>query len=99
MDIMEELRCPVADRFVLNLINRHEVSAGDFRVTESRAVIMNDTARKAILQKWQEAKQETILHPFLKEKVPAGLLPYVQAMLLARYLRGDLDAYPPYFKR
>lgn len=99
LDIMEELRCPVADRFVLNLINRHEVSAGDFRVTESRAVIMNDTARKTILQKWQEAKQETILHPFLKEKVPAGLLPYVQAMLLARYLRGDLDAYPPYFKR
>lgn len=99
LDIMEELRCPVADRFVLNLINRHEVSPGDFRVMESRAVIMNDAARKTILQKWQEAKQETILHPFLKEKVAVGLLPYMQAMLLARYLRGDLDAYPPYFKR
>ncbi len=99
LDIMEELRCPVADRFALNLINRHEISPGDFRETESRAVIMNDAARKVILQKWQEAKQETIQHPFLKEKISAGLLPYAQTMLLARYLRGDLDAYPPYFKR
>lgn len=99
LDLMEELRCPVADRFVLNLINRHEISPEDFRQTESHAVIMNDMARKTILQKWQEAKQETIQHPFLREKVPVGLVPYVQAMLLARYLRGDLDAYPPYFKR
>lgn len=99
LDLMEELRCPVADRFVLNLINRREVSSEDFRETESHAVIMNDSARKKVIQKWQEAKQDTILHPFLQEKIAAGLIPYVQAMLLARYLRGDIDAYPPYFKR
>lgn len=99
LDIMEELRCPVADQFVLNLINRHEISPEDFRETESHAVIMSDGARKKVIQKWQETKQDTIMHPFLQEKISVGLIPYVQAMLLARYLRGDLDEYPPYFKR
>ena len=60
---------------------------------------MSDVTRKLVLQKWQEGKNEVIMHPFLKEKVPMGLLPYIQAMLLARYLRGDLNAYPPFFKR
>lgn len=99
LDLMEELRSPVADRFVLTLINKHQVDAEDFYVAENHAVILNDAARKEVIQKWQEAKQEVIQHPFLKEKIPAGLIPYVQAMLLARYLRGDLDAYPPFFKR
>lgn len=66
---------------------------------ESGAVVMEDSLRKTVIQKWQEAKNEQILHPFLQEKIPAGLLPYVQAMLLARYLRGDINAYPPFFKR
>lgn len=99
LDLMEELRSPVADRFVLTLINKRQIAAEDFSVAENRAVIIKDAARKAVIQKWQEAKQEVVQHPFLKEKIPIGLIPYVQAMLLARYLRGDLDAYPPYFKR
>lgn len=99
LDLMEELRSPVADRFVLTLINKHQVAEEDFFETENHAVIMTDSARKAVIQKWQEAKQEVVQHPFLKEKISVGLIPYAQAMLLARYLRGDLDAYPPYFKR
>lgn len=99
LDIMEELRAPVADRFVLSLINKKEIDAKGFNKMESGAVVMEDSLRKTVIQKWQEAKNEQILHPFLQEKIPAGLLPYVQAMLLARYLRGDINAYPPFFKR
>lgn len=99
LDLMEELRSPVADRFVLTLINKRQITADDFLELEDHAVIMKDSGRKTVIQRWQEAKQETIQHPFLKEKVPMGLLPYAQALLLARYLRGDLDAYPPFFKR
>ncbi|MCM1307910.1 MAG: type I-C CRISPR-associated endonuclease Cas1c [Butyrivibrio sp.] len=99
LDIMEELRAPVTDRFVLSLINKKEIDAKGFNKTESGAVVMEDSLRKTVIQKWQEAKKEQILHPFLQEKIPAGLLPYVQAMLLARYLRGDINAYPPFFKR
>ncbi|MDE7212137.1 MAG: type I-C CRISPR-associated endonuclease Cas1c [Lachnospiraceae bacterium] len=99
LDLMEELRSPVAERFVLTLINKRQLDADEFSKTESGAVIMTENARKIVIQCWQEMRQEVIQHPFLKEKVPLGLLPYVQAMLLARYLRGDLDAYPPFFKR
>ena len=99
LDLMEELRSPVAERFVLTLINKRQLNADGFFRTESGAVIMSDDTRKIVIQRWQETKQEVILHPFLKEKLPMGLLPYAQAMLLARYLRGDLDAYPPFFKR
>lgn len=99
LDLMEELRSPVADRFVLTLINKRQIAAGDFLEMEDHAVIMKEEGRKAVIQRWQETKQEVIIHPFLKEKIQIGLLPYVQALLLARYLRGDLDAYPPFFKR
>ncbi len=99
LDLMEELRSPVADRFVLTLINKRQIAAGDFLEMEDHAVIMKEEGRKAVIQRWQETKQEVIMHPFLKEKIQIGLLPYVQALLLARYLRGDLDAYPPFFKR
>ncbi len=99
LDLMEELRSPVADRFVLTLINKRQIGAEEFIEMENHAVVLKEDARKIVIQKWQEAKQEMIQHPFLKEKIPAGLIPYVQAMLLARYLRGDLDAYPPFFKR
>lgn len=99
LDLMEELRSPVADRFVLTLINKRQITADDFLEMEDHAVIMKDAGRKTVIQRWQETKQEVIQHPFLKEKIPMGLLPYVQALLLARYLRGDLDAYPPFFKR
>lgn len=99
LDIMEELRAPVADRFVLSLINKKEIDAKGFEKLESGAVVMSDALRKTVVQKWQDAKNEQITHPFLKEKIAVGLLPYAQAMLLARYLRGDIDAYPPFFKR
>lgn len=99
LDIMEEFRAPIADRFVLTLINKQIVNSKGFRKLENDAVVMDDDTRKTIIQKWQENRNEVVMHPFLKEKVPIGLLPYTQAMLLARYLRGDLDAYPPFFKR
>lgn len=99
LDLMEELRSPVAERFVLTLINKRQLNAEGFIKTESGAVILDDDTRKTVIQRWQEMKQEVVQHPFLKEKLPVGLLPYAQAMLLARYLRGDLDAYPPFFKR
>ena len=99
LDLMEEFRAPIADRFVLTLINKQEINKKGFKKLENGAVIMDDITRKVILQKWQEAKKEMIMHPFLKEKIQTGLLPYTQAMLLARYLRGDINAYPPFFKR
>ena len=94
---MEELRTVVCDRFVLSLINRRMVSASGFTEKENGAVVMDDDTRKAILNAWQTRKQETLLHPFLQEKIPWGLVPYTQALLLARVLRGDLEAYPPFF--
>lgn len=96
LDMMEELRGVVADRFVLTLINKRIVNEKGFEKSEDGAVIMNDTTKKAVLSAWQERKREVIKHPFLDEKVEWGLMPFVQAMLLARYLRGDLDAYPPF---
>lgn len=99
LDLMEELRSPIADRFVLTLINKRQLDAEDFEITEGGAVLMKTDSRRAVIQAWQEMRREQIMHPFLKEKISVGLIPYVQAMLLARYLRGDLNAYPPYFKR
>lgn len=96
LDLMEELRAPVADRFVLMLINRRMLEAKDFDTQENGAVLITDTARRAFLGAWQQRKQETITHPFLEEKVPWGLVPFVQAQLLSRWIRGDLDAYPPF---
>lgn len=99
LDLMEELRPYLADRLVLSLINRRQISAGGFLQKENGAVIMEPDTRKAVLEAWQKRKQEEIEHPFLNEKIPIGLLPYTQAMLLARHLRGDLDDYPPFFWR
>lgn len=96
LDLMEELRSVYADRFVLSIINKKIISPDGFEKKENGAVVMTDDARKAILSAWQNKKQEKITHPFLQEKVEWGLVPYVQAMLLARYLRGDMDAYPPF---
>ena len=96
LDLMEELRSCMADRLVLTLVNNRMVSGEDFISRESGAVIMRDDARRVFLKSWQAKKQETITHQYLKEKMPWGLVPYVQALLLARYLRGDLDQYPPF---
>ena len=95
-DIMEELRAPLADRFVLTLINTRQVSSGDFDQRENGAVFLRDVARKTVLSAWQTRKQTKIEHPFLKEKIEWGLVPHAQALLLARYFRGDLEAYPPF---
>lgn len=97
LDLMEELRPVFADRLALSLINRKQITGEGFTPKESGGIIMNDETRKIVLQAWQERKKEEIIHPFLKERIPFGLIPYVQALLLARYLRGDLDAYPPFF--
>ena len=96
LDLMEEMRPCFADRFVLSLINNRVVRDDDFEHTDSGAVLLTGDGRKKFLQAWQERKRETITHPYLKEKIAWGLVPYVQALLLARYLRDDLDAYPPF---
>lgn len=87
-------RAVLADRFVLSLVNKKIVNGKNFTKKENGAVLMDDELRKKLLVEWQKKKKETITHPFLKEKVEWGMVPYVQAMLLARYLRGDLDSYP-----
>lgn len=97
LDLIEELRPVVADRFVITLINKRIVTGKDFRKKEDGAVLISEDARKRLLVEWQNKKKETITHPYLGEKVEWGMIPFVQAMLLARYLRGDLDEYPPFF--
>jgi len=96
LDLMEELRPVLADRMALSLINRRQIKQNGFTVKENGAVLMDDDTRKELLTSWHKRKQEELIHPFLKEKIPLGLLPYVQAMLLARHLRGDLDGYPAF---
>ena len=96
LDLMEELRPCFADRFVLTLVNNRIVTKGDFSQSESGAVQFSEQGRRKFLKSWQERKQETISHPFLEEKIPWGLVPYIQALLLARYLREDLDEYPSF---
>ncbi len=96
LDLMEEFRAAIADRMALSLVNLRQLGAKDFRKTETGAVEMSEDARKAVLMAWQKKKQEVVTHPFLDEKMPVGLLPHIQALLLARHLRGDLDAYPPF---
>jgi CRISPR-associated protein Cas1 len=95
-DLMEELRPCFADRFALSCVNTRLLRPEHFEKSESGAVLMTDAGRRAFLTAYQEKKREELTHPFLGEKLPWGLVPYVQALLLARYLRGDLDAYPPF---
>ncbi|MDT3497110.1 type I-C CRISPR-associated endonuclease Cas1c [Bacillus toyonensis] len=96
LDIMEELRGVYADKFVLSLINKKIINKGNFLKKENGAVIMTDEARKKFLVAWQNKKLEKITHPYLGEKISWGLVPHAQALLLARYLRNDLDEYPPF---
>lgn len=96
LDLMEELRPAFADRFVVSCVNNRVVLPEHFEKLESGSVSMTDDGRRAFLNAYQTRKRETVTHPFLEEKMPWGLVPYVQALLLARYLRGDLDAYPPF---
>jgi len=97
LDLMEELRPVFADRLALSLINRKQISGDGFTQKETGGILMDEDTRKKVLTLWQERKKEQIVHPFLNERIEFGLIPYVQALLLSRYLRGDLDAYPPFF--
>jgi CRISP-associated protein Cas1 len=99
LDLMEELRAVLADRLVLTLINRRQVEGSGFTDQEGGGIRMDDATRKQVVSAWQLRKQDEIEHPYLKERIPIGLVPYVQALLLARYIRGGLDAYPAFFWR
>jgi CRISPR-associated protein Cas1 len=94
LDLMEEFRGYLADRLVLSLINRGQVTAKDFIENGQDNILMTDSCKKTVITAWQKRKKETMTHPFLRESVPVGLLPYIQAMLMARYVRGNLDGYP-----
>ncbi len=96
LDLMEELRPCMADRFVLTMINNRMIKPTDFQTQDSGAVLLTDDGRRVFLKAWQEKKREILTHPYLGEKLTWGMVPYIQALLLARYLRGDLDAYPPF---
>jgi CRISPR-associated protein Cas1 len=96
LDLMEEFRPLLADRLALSLVNLGQVKAKGFTISESGAVLMDDDTRKTLLVAYQKRKQDEIMHPFLNEQIRVGLLPYAQALVLARYLRGDLDGYPPF---
>lgn len=97
-DLVEETRC-IAERFVLSLLNLQIIGEKDFERKVSGAVWLNDGGRKKVLTRWQERKRKSMMHPYLKQKIPAGLLPYVQSNLLAKYVRGDLAEYPPYLQK
>lgn len=99
LDLVEEFRASWADRFALTLINRKQIRLKDFITEASGAVRLTDEARKVLFTAYQERKQTEIMHPYLQEKVPLGLLPHVQALLLARHLRGDMEFYPPYLMK
>jgi CRISPR-associated protein Cas1 len=99
LDLVEEFRSIVADRVALTMINRSQLKAGDFRITEGGAVLMSDDARRAVSVAWQDKKRETLIHPLLDCEVPIGLLPQIQARLLARTLRGETEGYLPFVAR
>lgn len=98
LDLIEELRAPLCDRFTLSLFNLGQLGEKDFN-SDSEAVFLNDRGRRTVLTSWQKRKMETVQHPFLQEKIPVGMIPYAQAMLFARVIRGDLDRYPPFVWR
>ncbi len=99
LDVMEEFRPWLADRLVLSLVNRQQVTADGFRVEQGGAVSMTDATRRTVLAAWQERKREELTHSFLGERMPVALALQMQARLLARHVRGDLDAYPPFVWR
>lgn len=97
-DLVEETRC-IVERFVLTLLNLQIIGRDDFTKQISRAVWLNDDGRKKVITRWQEKKRTDVMHPYLQQKIPYGLLPYVQSNLLAKYIRGDIETYPPYLQK
>lgn len=96
LDLMEELRAVMVDRFIVSSINNRIIKANDFEFRESDEVRLTPEGRRALFNAWQNRKKDKIVHPFIKEKIPWGLVPHIQALLMARYIRGDLDGYPPF---
>jgi CRISPR-associated protein Cas1 len=96
LDLMEEFRPFLADRLAFSLINRKQISPHGFKVQENGSVLMDDATRKSVLVAWQQRKRESLMHPFLGEKVAIGLLTHIQARLMSRFIRGDIEAYPPF---
>lgn len=96
LDLMEELRAVMVDRFIVSSINNRIIKANDFEFRESGEVRLTPEGRRALFNAWQNRKKDKIVHPFIKEKIPWGLVPHIQALLMARYIRGDLDGYPPF---
>lgn len=99
LDLMEELRSVLADRLALTLINRRQIAAGDFEERPGGAMHLTDDSRRRVISAYQRRKQEELSHPLLGRQLPLGLVPHIQARLLARHLRGDLEAYPPFLTR
>ena len=98
LDLIEELRAPLCDRLVISMFNKNQFQGQDF-TTDFGAVYLSDRGRRKVLEQWRSRKRESIQHPFLKEKISIGMIPYAQSMLFARVLRGDLDRYPPFVWR
>ena len=96
LELVEEMRAVIADRFAMSLVNLSEIKASDFEEHEDGGVFLSEAGRKSVLSQWQKHKTQEITHPYLQEKIPWGLVPYAQALLFARYVRGDIDAYPPF---
>lgn len=96
LDMMEELRAYMVDRLAITLINRKQIDSRGFEEKENESVLLNEKGRNIVIEAWQKKKQEEIMHPYIEEKISIGLLPYVQAQLLARYIRGDINEYPPF---
>ena len=99
LDLQEEFRSVLADRLALTLINRGQLDAGDFEFREGGAVSLNEKSRRTVVTAWQERKQEEVTHPLLETKLPIGLLPLIQARILARTLRGEMEGYLPYLAK
>lgn len=99
LDLMEELRPYLVDRLTLSLINTRQIDEKDFMIKESGGVLMTDDGRKKVIDAWQTRKQQEVMHPYFEERFEIGLIPYAQAMLLARCIRGDIDGYPPFFMK
>ena len=96
LDLVEELRAPLCDRFVITLINKKIITPDDLTKREDGAVMLNEQGRRTFITAWQKRKDDELKHPFLEEKMEWGIVAYAQALLLSRYIRGDLDAYPPF---
>ena len=96
LDMLEEFRAWWCDRFILSLVDRKQLSIGDFKTEATGGVRLDDESRKKFLIAWQERKQTLLMHPYTGENTPVGLLPHVQSMLLVRYIPGDIDIYPPF---